>query len=97
MAKEIKHSAIVTVEVRVTFTITEDEARALDAIAGYGDSAFIDTFYKGCGKAYLQPYESGLRSFLKSIREVVSPALNEADSLRRKSKIPNLRQLRDSI
>lgn len=82
MSKLIKSSAFVKVDVQVTFVVTEDEARALDALAGYGDQSAIDAFYAGCGKHYMQPYEAGLRSFLSTIRQVVTPALNEADQLR---------------
>lgn len=67
------------VTVAVQFEVDEEEARALDALAGYGDDAAIEAFYKNCGKHYLQPYEAGLRRFLSEIRKVVSPALNEAD------------------
>jgi hypothetical protein len=73
----------VDVTVKTTFTVTEEEARALDALAGYGDDAAIKAFYEHCGKHYLQPYEKGLRSFLKTIRGVVSPALNAADKARK--------------
>ncbi len=84
MASLIRHSAGAKVVVEVTFTVTEDEARALDALAGYGDDSAIEAFYKHCGKHYMQPYEHGLRSFLSSIRKIVTPALNEADKLRSK-------------
>ena len=82
MAK-LESTSTVGVNVQTTFTVTEEEARALDALAVYGDNAAIEAFYKGCGKHYLQPYEAGLRSFLKTIRQVVSPALNAADEARK--------------
>ncbi len=75
--------AKVDVQVSVTFTVSEDEARALDALAGYGENSAIEAFYTGCGKHYLQPYEQGLRSFLRTIQAVVSPALNSADAARK--------------
>lgn len=68
--------------VSVTIKINEIEARALDALAGYGDDEFIKMFYKNLGKSYMQPYEEGLRSFLDSIRSAVSPALNHIDAAR---------------
>lgn len=82
MSKLVKSSATVKVDVQVTFIVSEEEARALDALAGYGDESAINAFYSGCGKHYMQPYEGGLRSFLSTIRQVVTPALNEADQLR---------------
>jgi hypothetical protein len=72
----------VDVRISVTFTINEEEARALDALAGYGDQAAIDAFYKYCGSHYMKPYESGLRQFLVGIRRIVTPALEKADRAR---------------
>jgi hypothetical protein len=68
--------------VSITIEVDEEEARALDALAGYGDNAFIEMFYKSLGKHYMQPYEDGLRSFLKTIRSAVAPALNDVDKAR---------------
>lgn len=53
----------------VVLIISESEARALDALAGYGDDAFIKQFYEHLGKHYMEPHEKGLRLFLKTIRE----------------------------
>lgn len=56
----------------LTFTVrlqlTEAEAGALDAIAGYGADSFLEVFYKHMGKAYLEQYEGGLRSLFDSVR-----------------------------
>lgn len=79
MAKAITKPKIT---VSITIEIDESEARALDALAGYGDNSFIEMFYKSLGKHYMQPYEDGLRSFLKTIRGVVAPALNHVDAAR---------------
>lgn len=72
---------IITVVVR--FEINEQEARALDALAGYGDDAFIEAFYEKLGKVYMQKHEAGLREFLKSIRTVVGPAISKVDTARK--------------
>ena len=55
-----------TLEVRVIFSLSEAEAGALDAIIGYGVEPFLEVFYEKMGKAYLQPYENGLRSLFES-------------------------------
>jgi hypothetical protein len=68
--------------VSITIEVNEEEARALDALAGYGDNSFIEMFYKSLGKHYMQPYEKGLRSFLTTIRSAVAPALNDVDKAR---------------
>lgn len=71
------------IKVSCTFTVSEQEMRALDALAGYGDEAFIKTFYEKMGTAYLKPHEQGLREFLKSIRSVVAPSINQIDNVRK--------------
>ena len=73
MAKAI---AVSSLDVVVKFEINAIEAKALDALAGYGDDAFIKAFYELLGKAYMEAHESGLREFLKTIRNVVNPALH---------------------
>lgn len=70
------------VTVTAKFTVTEGELRALDALAGYGDDAFITMFYKVCGEAYLKPHEKDLREFLKSIRSMAGPILSRVDKAR---------------
>lgn len=70
------------VEVSVTFTVNEEEARALEALASYGEDSAVEAFYKFCGTHYMKPYEAGFRSFLSSIGACVSPALSEVDRLR---------------
>lgn len=62
---------------RIQFTIDGDEARALDAMAGYGDDAFVKAFYEHLGKSYMQKHEEGLRRFLISIRESIGPILGK--------------------
>lgn len=52
----------------IVIVLSEAEAGALDALAGYGTDAFLEVFYEKLGKAYLKPYESGLRSLFDSVR-----------------------------
>ncbi len=59
------------IALRVAFEVDEAEARALDALVGYGADAFINAFYEKLGKAYLQEHEAGLRKFFKSIRDMM--------------------------
>lgn len=70
-------------EITVCFTVDEAEARALDALAGYGDDAFIKVFYEKLGKAYMEEHEAGLRSFLKSVRSCVRPAIDMVSNARK--------------
>ena len=71
------------VSVTTKFTVSEGELRALEALAGYGDDAFVRMFYDNLGKSYLEPYEKDLREFLKSIRTLASPILGRANQARK--------------
>lgn len=82
MATNISRSEV---RFAVTLTLTESEARALDALAGYGADAFLEVFYK-LGRAYMEPYEPGLRSLFNSIRGgpgTLSATLGSIDDARR--------------
>jgi sarcosine oxidase delta subunit len=70
------------IELELAFVIDEEEARALDALAGYGDDSFIKVFYEKLGVHYMKPHEQGLRRFLQTIRGVVSGELKKVDQAR---------------
>jgi hypothetical protein len=80
MANLVSHPVI---QVVTTFTVNEEELRALEALAGYGDDAFIKMFYNELGKHYLQPHEKGLREFLTSVRKLATPTLKRIDNARK--------------
>lgn len=70
MAKVIGYGKVTG---EVTLVLTEEEAGALDALVGYGFEPFRDAFYEKLGKeklgkAYLQPYEKGLKSLFETVR-----------------------------
>lgn len=74
--------------VRVEFSVrvlslTETECRALDALVGYGDNAFLDVFEKHLGAHYMRDHESGLRDFFATVRTQVLPGLAQIDRLRK--------------
>lgn len=71
-----------SVQLDLIFACTEAEARALDALTGYGTDEFIKVFYEKLGKAYMEQHEAGLRSFLESISKMVPPLLTKADKAR---------------
>lgn len=70
------------VSTEITFTVTEEEARALDALVGYGFDGFIKVFYQHMGQHYMKPHEAGLRSLFKAIREEIPIVLARADLAR---------------
>jgi hypothetical protein len=66
----------------VNLVISEGEARALDAMAGYGTDAFVKVFYEHLGKAYMERHEHDLRNFLNTCRELLPPVLGRVDDAR---------------
>lgn len=77
---EIKSNVIL--DTKITFTLNEQEARALNAIAGYGANAFINVFYEKMGKHYLQPYEAGLRSLFEMATQILPQHYENVDKAR---------------
>lgn len=72
-----------TIDLQVQFNISEAEARALNALAGYGDDEFVRVFYAHLGKAYMADHEDGLRLFLATIRQMMPGILARADAARK--------------
>lgn len=72
-----------TIEFSATMTLGEEEMRALDALVGYGDDAFIKAFEEKLGAAYMRDHRDGLKSFFQTIREQVLPPLSDIDTARR--------------
>ena len=57
-----------TLKAEIVLVLSEEEAGALDALVGYGFTAFRNVFYEKLGKAYMEKYESGLKSLFESVR-----------------------------
>ncbi len=74
--------AIHTLTAGMSIEITEAEARALEALAGYGTDAFVERFYFQLGKEYMEPHEAGLRSFLDRVRANMPTELHRIDMAR---------------
>lgn len=79
----MKITAAPRIDLQVQFNVNEDEARALDALACYGDDAFIERFYETLGRSYMEPHEQGLRTFFKTIREQMPAILGRANTARK--------------
>lgn len=71
------------IEMLVTVALSEEEARALDALVGYGDDAFVKAFYEKLGSAYMRDHEAGLRSLFVSIRSQLPGWLGKVDQARK--------------
>lgn len=83
-----------TIEFGATLGLNEEEIRALAALVGYGDNAFLEAFKERLGAAYIENHEQGLRSAFSAIRRDLLPALGEIDRARRDLKEAILKRLR---
>lgn len=72
-----------TITFGASVTLSEVEVRALDALVGYGDDAFLKVFKEKLGEHYIRNHERGLRSFFATVRQDVLPALHVIDEARR--------------
>ncbi len=81
MAKFTPH---MNINYSVTVTLTEVEARALDALFGYNNKQMLDVFYEHMGKYYMEPHEAGFFSLAESVRTQLQDGLgrvNEAQKV----------------
>lgn len=80
--------------VKVTFEmellISECSARALDALVGYGDDAFIKHFKENLGTAYIRDHEKGLKEFFGQVRSQVLPQIHRVNELRKQIDAPKI-------
>lgn len=70
------------VSLSATLTLTEPELAALEALAGYGDDAFLRNFYQLLGRTYLEPHEKGVRTLFRTVREHIPGLLSRAKKAR---------------
>lgn len=77
----IKTEAKISSEIKVVLTLNESEARALEAICGYGPDKFIEWFYRNLGKNYLKPHEKGMRSLFETVRAQLPVNLKKIDDI----------------
>lgn len=77
MENKIKSAS--QLEVRVILTLSEKEARALEALTKYGAKVFIETFYEKLGRDYLTPYSEGIESLFQTIKDELPKHLDKAD------------------
>jgi hypothetical protein len=67
----------------VFLKLTEEEARALDALVGYGFKPFLKVFYEHLGKSYMEPHEKGCQSLFNHVRSQIPQHLSRIDVTRK--------------
>lgn len=67
--------------------LSEEEAKALNAICVYGPDAFLKVFYEHLGKTYLANHEDGLISLFESVQSELSVMIDQTNNIRSNSKL----------
>lgn len=79
-----------SVQFKVNIQLSEREARAWDAIVGYGWEAFKEVFYEKLGKSYLEPYEQEAKQMFSDTRDTIGMQLHGIDAVKKSIKELNL-------
>jgi hypothetical protein len=64
------------VEFKVSLELTEAEARAFEAIIGYGWEPFAKFFYEKLGSSYLKPYEAAAKALFNQRQNIIYQLYN---------------------
>jgi hypothetical protein len=67
----------------VIIKLSEKEARALEAITGYGVKSFLEVFYKHLGSSDLKHYEEGVIQLFETLKIELPWHLNKFDRIRK--------------
>lgn len=79
MSLGIDAKAKIDVSFKITLELTVNEAKALNAIAGYGTKAFLEKFYAEMGKHYLQPTETDFILFLEKCQYQIPKEISKIE------------------
>lgn len=72
----------ISLNYEVHLVLSETEARALDAIVGYGFDDFMKVFKEHMGKHYISGHERGAETLFSSVRDAVGPQLSHITASR---------------
>ena len=64
-----------TFDFTATITLNAAEAKAFDALIGYGPKGFLEVFKKHLGASYMEGNEAGLISLFESMRGPIAELL----------------------
>ncbi len=68
---------------KLTLELNEIEANALNQICKYDSKDFLKVFYEHMGKSYLEPYEDGIISLFKTVKEELDIHLYKIKKVRK--------------
>ena len=68
---------------RIVLSLSEIEARAFDALVGYGHEDFLERFKEKFGKHYMQGFEPGFYELWETVRKIMPTELGRIDAARK--------------
>lgn len=71
------------IDLNLSFTINEKEAKALDALVGYDFNNFLKVFKTNLGEHYMNGHEETLKEIFYKFRNEISPALSKLETARK--------------
>lgn len=83
MSEKVKSNSKAQVEFSISLTLTVGQAKALDAIVGYGVEPFLKVFYEHMGKSYLQPHETEMKKLFEQIKEELPKEVHKIETARK--------------
>lgn len=79
----VETKTALNLNVEITMTLPESEARMLLEMTGYGVDKFLEGYYKMLGKSYMKPHEPAVRTFFSSIRQQLPQHIRRIDNIRK--------------
>jgi len=76
------NKSVATIEFGLVVKLSEKEARALEAMVGYGFDSFKKVFYERLGEHYMKPHEDGLKSLFDTVKKEINPHLSRFNNTR---------------
>lgn len=85
---EVK-STIKDIDASIVLLLSEDEARALVAICGYGPQKFLKWFEENLGKHYISKAKGGVNSLFDTVSTQLPQHLSTLDEARKILNLPS--------
>jgi hypothetical protein len=82
-------SQIADIDAKIVLILSEDEARALEAIVGYGPEKFIEWFEKNHGKHYISKAKLGIKSLFETTRRELPQHISKLEDARNLLNLPS--------
>jgi len=83
MGNIINGKSQATVSFSINLNLTLGQAKALDAIVGYGPDLFVKWFYQTHGKSYLKPHEQDMRELFSVCKNELGNEISKIETAKK--------------